>query len=176
MRTIQSFILAFAFIFTTAAVNAQTTKETIPVSGECGMCKSSIEKAAKKAGATYASWNEDSKMLDVTYNKKTSNTAKIEKAIAAVGYDTKNVTATDEAYNKLHGCCKYERKNAATKADCCADCKDEACKKACAEGTCTMEKCKHDKKDASAGHHDHASSNDAKAGSHSCSGKCGAKS
>jgi hypothetical protein len=33
----------------------------------------------------------------------------IHKAIAAVGYDTELFKATDESYNNLHFCCKYER-------------------------------------------------------------------
>jgi hypothetical protein len=34
---------------------------------------------------------------------------KLHKLIAAVGYDTENVMASDEAYNNLHGCCQYAR-------------------------------------------------------------------
>jgi hypothetical protein len=33
----------------------------------------------------------------------------IEKEIAAVGYDTQDVKATDDAYHKLPKCCQYER-------------------------------------------------------------------
>ena len=46
------------------------------------MCKSSIEKAAKAAGATTAEWNKDSKALTVTYNSTSTNTAKIQQKIA----------------------------------------------------------------------------------------------
>lgn len=88
----------------------KTTTETIAVNGNCGMCKASIEKAAKKAGATTADWNADAKKLTVKYNNSSSSAAKIQEAIALVGYDTRDVKATDESYNKLHGCCKYERK------------------------------------------------------------------
>jgi hypothetical protein len=35
----------------------------------------------------------------------------IHKNIAAVGHDTQKVKATDEAYNNLHDCCKYDRVN-----------------------------------------------------------------
>ena len=34
----------------------------------------------------------------------------VKKAIAKVGHDTDEVKATDEDYEKLHGCCMYERK------------------------------------------------------------------
>jgi len=88
---------------------AQTKSETLKVSGECGSCKKKIESAAKKAGASYAVWDVDSKELTVKYNSTSTNSAKIQKAIAEVGYDTPNYKATDEAYNKLDGCCQYDR-------------------------------------------------------------------
>ena len=89
---------------------AQTKSESIPVSGNCGMCKKTIEKAAKAAGATYASWNENTSLLKVSYSSSTSNSQKIQKAIAASGYDTQDFNASDNAYENLHDCCKYPRK------------------------------------------------------------------
>jgi periplasmic mercuric ion binding protein len=147
MKTFQLFI-ALLFISFTAVAQDKTDK--IKVSGECGMCKSKIEKAAKSAGASYALWDVEKKELTVTYNNSSSNAAKIEKAIAAVGYDTQNEKATTEAYNKLHECCKYERTSAnEAKANCCADCKDgkctsEKCADCCKDGKCTknMDCCK----------------------------------
>ena len=79
------------------------------MSGECGTCKKKIETAAKKAGATYALWNVDSKELTVKYNSTTTNSAKIQKTIADAGYDTQDFKASDKAYNSLDGCCQYER-------------------------------------------------------------------
>ena len=138
--------------------NAQKAKsETIPVSGNCGMCKSKIEKAATSAGANEANWDVDSKTLTVKYSNGTTNTAKIQQAIAAVGYDTRDFKAPDEAYNKLHNCCKYERTTASDAGhSCCGDkcdmkdgkctnmtaCKDKGC---CGEnGVCKAgADCKH---------------------------------
>jgi len=93
------------------------------------MCKNNIEKAAKKAGAVSADWDTESKMLTVKYNSSSTNAAKIQQGIAAVGYDTRDFKAADEAYDKLHACCKYERVKKETqpsaavkkeKADCCS--------------------------------------------------------
>jgi copper chaperone CopZ len=125
----------------TLAINvsfAQQTKETFKVSGECGMCKSKIEKAAKSAGASFAEWSVDKKTLTVKYNSTSTNTAKIQESIAKAGYDTPKFKATDEAYNNLHECCKYERTmkkccedaNCGKSGNCCADkseCKDSEC-------------------------------------------------
>ena len=105
-----------ALLFSIFAVNfsfAQTAlqKETIKVWGNCGMCKTTIEKAAKKAGVKTANWNEDSKELKVSYAVNKTSSAKIQEAIAKSGYDTQDLTADIKAYDNLHGCCKYERKD-----------------------------------------------------------------
>jgi periplasmic mercuric ion binding protein len=105
----KSIFLSLLFVCMAAVGFAQTKTETLKVSGECGSCKKKIESAAKKAGASYAVWDVDSKELTVKYNSTTTNNAKIQKSIAGVGYDTQDFKATDEAYNKLDGCCQYDR-------------------------------------------------------------------
>src|SRR5689334_4524044 len=107
----KSLPFSFLLIAITSAGFAQAKTETFKVSGECGSCKKKIESAAKKAGASYAVWNIDSKELTIKYNSTSTNTAKIQKAIAVVGYDTPDYKASDEAYNKLDDCCQYERSN-----------------------------------------------------------------
>jgi hypothetical protein len=76
------------------------------------MCKKTIETAAKSAGVTDATWNEETKILAVSYNPSKASNQKIQKAVAAVGYDTQDFTASDDAYLKLHSCCQYDRKSA----------------------------------------------------------------
>lgn len=122
MKT-QSIVLSFLFIvFSALSVSAQKKdatqkKETLKVWGECGMCKKTIEKAAKDSGATTANWNTESKKLTITYNTSKTSNEKIQQAIAAAGYDTQNLTADNEAYDKLHECCKYDRKAAAASTE-----------------------------------------------------------
>jgi periplasmic mercuric ion binding protein len=141
MKTLQLFLLSFVFLSFSHIATAQEKTDTLKVSGNCGMCKKKIETAAKTAGASFAQWNADSKMLVVKYNSTTANAAKIQQSIAKTGYDTQDVKATDEAYNNLHECCQYNR--TAAVADCCKDgqceagaacCKDKSC---CADGKCT---------------------------------------
>jgi len=119
MKT-QQIILSFIFIIATAftasaqkKVDPTAKKETFKVWGECGMCKKHIEKAAKESGATAANWDTDSKMLTVSYSTAKTSNQKIQEAIAAVGYDTRDLVADNSAYNKLDECCKYDRKAAA---------------------------------------------------------------
>ncbi len=109
MNKIQLFSILFAFLFSTIAVNAQSQSEVIPVSGNCGMCKSNIEKAAKKAGVATADWNKETKMLAVKYDAKKTDASRIQQSIADAGYDTRDIKANDSAYEKLHSCCKYDR-------------------------------------------------------------------
>ncbi len=90
---------------------AQTAKsETIKVWGNCGMCKKRIEKSAKSAGAITASWDAEKLELQVTFDENQTSSISIQQAIANAGYDTQDITADDKAYNKLSGCCKYDRK------------------------------------------------------------------
>ena len=87
--------------------NAKT--ETVKVYGNCGMCESTIEKAANKKKISKADWNEETKMATITYDSKKTNLNAVLKNIALAGYDNQSFLAPDEAYNKLPGCCKYER-------------------------------------------------------------------
>jgi cell division septal protein FtsQ len=61
--------LVIAVLFVVMGSFAQTKPvaktEKIKVWGNCEMCKAKIEKAAKAAGASYALWNEEAKILTV---------------------------------------------------------------------------------------------------------------
>lgn len=118
MKTLSLFAAILFSMFSINTATAQTVStETIKVWGNCGMCKTTIEKAAKKAGAKTADWNEDSKELKVTYAVKKTSSAKIQEAIAKSGYDTRDFTAIQTAYDNLPGCCKYDRKEDAVKVE-----------------------------------------------------------
>lgn len=79
------------------------------VRGNCGMCKSTIEKAANSVeGVASANWDVDKKKIDVSFDDTKTDAMAIHKAIAASGYDTEKVAGDEEAYNGLPGCCKYD--------------------------------------------------------------------
>ncbi|MCZ2460097.1 MAG: hypothetical protein LC128_10805 [Chitinophagales bacterium] len=110
MKTLKTISFIALFISLSYFVSAQSqVTENLKVSGECGMCKKKIEKAAMDAGATYAAWDKDTKILSLKYDDKATSTDKIQQKIADAGYDTPRFKATDEAYNKLEECCQYER-------------------------------------------------------------------
>ncbi len=82
------------------------------VNGNCDMCKKRIERAAISVnGVKLAQWDADNLTLHLIINETKTSALEVKKAVAAVGHDTDEIKATDEAYNKLHGCCKYERRS-----------------------------------------------------------------
>ncbi len=86
-----------------------TTALSFGVRGNCGMCKSTIEKAAKGVGGVMSAiWDVDQKKIAVSYDDSKTAPMAIHSAIAAAGYDTEKVVGSKEAYNGLPGCCKYD--------------------------------------------------------------------
>ena len=94
-------------------VNAQEKKSKnkkveVEVNGSCSMCEKRIEKAAFSVkGVKSAEWHADHQDLHLIIDENKCSVLDVEKAIAKVGHDTKDVKATDEDYDKVHGCCKY---------------------------------------------------------------------
>ena len=133
-------VITLFAILSFSSLSAQIQKDTVKVWGNCGMCQKTIVAAAKSGGATQAAWDTETKILTVSY-VSSSNMAKIEKSIAASGYDTRNFSGSTEAYNKLHACCQYDRKAASTQVkNTSTCCKDGNCEKSSTCATCT--KCK----------------------------------
>jgi mercuric ion binding protein len=106
-------ILSIVVVFLIGTMNllAQSKTDKFKVFGNCSMCEKTIEKAAQSVGGVKsADWNKETKIMEVTFDESKTNVHKVHMAIAKVGYDTEMHKANDEVYNKLPGCCKYERK------------------------------------------------------------------
>ncbi len=102
----------FAFVLlmglSSSSLWAQKVEVTFWVDGVCGMCEDRIETALLNAkGVWAAEWNTSSHQVSVVYNPKKIKELDLHQAVAAVGHDTKKIKATDAAYAKVHGCCKY---------------------------------------------------------------------
>ena len=94
----------------------KNAKAAIEVDGVCMMCKERIEKACYKTkGVKSAVWDVKTHELKLIFDENKTNLTAIKSNIAAVGHDTKEIKATDEAYNSVHPCCKYRNDN--VKAD-----------------------------------------------------------
>jgi len=105
--------LAALLTLGTVVVFGANKTEKIDVKGNCGMCEKRIEKAALNVtGVSAADWNQETNKLEVTFDDSKTNADKIEMAVAKVGHDTPHHKAADDVYNKLPGCCKYDRGSA----------------------------------------------------------------
>jgi copper chaperone CopZ len=94
---------------TATKLTADLKTTTIQVAGNCDMCKSRIEKAAKSVdGVAKANWNKKTGQMTIAFDKTTS-VSEIQKAVAASGHDTKAFKAKNDTYNALPGCCLYDR-------------------------------------------------------------------
>lgn len=110
MKTIFISIVMIMGLGTIALFAQSEKKDKIKVAGNCGMCETRIEKAAKSvAGVSSADWDKETKMIELSFNSTTTDIHKIHQAIAKAGHDTKIHKAPDKVYDKLPGCCKYER-------------------------------------------------------------------
>ena len=84
---------------------------SIGVKGNCGMCKTTIEKAVKGLDfVENAEWGIQTKILDVEFSDSSIfNLEKLNIAITESGYETMSSTANQSSYDALPGCCKYDR-------------------------------------------------------------------
>lgn len=74
------------------------------------MCEKKIEGALSDvSGIKWADWDVETKELEVKYDPDVITLNEIKQHIADIGYDTDSHRATDEAYENLHACCKYDR-------------------------------------------------------------------
>ncbi len=84
--------------------------EIFEVSGNCEMCKERIETASKSVkGVLSASWDINTKKINVGYNSSVTSLDVIQKAIAESGHDNVKYRAPDDVYNKLPECCLYRK-------------------------------------------------------------------
>ena len=86
----------------------KNARASLEVDGVCMMCKERIEKACiKTKGVKSAVWNVETHELKLIYDERKTDLKTINQNIANVGHDTKEIKATEEAYNSVHACCRY---------------------------------------------------------------------
>lgn len=101
-------LLGFSANVQTQAAPSPKT-DTVKVMGNCGMCKSRIEKATKTDGVSQAQWDSKTKLLTLVYDPAQTSLDAISQKVAAEGHDTDKRKADDKVYAKLPGCCQYDR-------------------------------------------------------------------
>jgi mercuric ion binding protein len=109
MKKLKSFII-YALLFPMGIIAAAGANDTISfrVSGNCEMCKETIEDALDVKGVKSSDWNMETHVITVIFDADKINEEKIHELIAAAGYDTDKKKADEAAYKKLPKCCKYK--------------------------------------------------------------------
>jgi len=95
-------------ISTKTADGKELSMVNFGVRGNCGMCKTTIEKAVKSLeGVADANWDVKKKSIEVSYDENKVKEDEMHKIIAAAGYDTEQSIGNKEAYEKLPKCCQF---------------------------------------------------------------------
>ena len=104
-------LVVFAFVLSLASftfAQENTVKEAeFKALGNCGQCKTRIEKALKIKEVKLAKWNRQTKMVSVAYLSPAITLDSLQQRVAAVGHDTEKFKAPDSVYSELPGCCLY---------------------------------------------------------------------
>lgn len=111
MKNTVLIIVCFLGVLT---INAQDKKKKMnfEVDGICEMCKMRIEKAALNVtGVKYAIWDIPTHQLSLIVDERKTDAMTIKAALVEAGHDTKELKASEEAYDKIHPCCKYREDN-----------------------------------------------------------------
>jgi copper chaperone CopZ len=112
LMTIAFLLNVLGFAQETATPQQTLVTTTFTVYGNCGKCKKNIERPFKEMqGVESATWDKKTKKFTITYNPALLSERRIKEIIAEQGYDSDDVKASDEAYNKLPKCCRYRDGN-----------------------------------------------------------------
>lgn len=112
MKSISKILVVIVLLLSMIKINAQIANKqivTVKVSGNCKMCKATIEKAGNLENIAKVDWNKETKIATITFDGKKTNSDEILKRIALAGYDNETFLASKESYSKLPSCCQYER-------------------------------------------------------------------
>jgi copper chaperone CopZ len=104
-------LLALAFMSISGAVFGQSKTSTFKVSGNCSMCKKTIENAVNLPGVTSANWDRTTKVMTISFDEAKLKSDSLQRRIALAGYDTEKFKAADSVYKELPECCQYQRVN-----------------------------------------------------------------
>lgn len=112
MNSLKKIMMAALIVLAITKSNAQikdAKTEVVKIYGNCGMCKSKIDKAGSLKNIAQVDWNKETKMATLSYDANKTNPEEILKRIALAGYDSDTFLAPDKAYSSLDGCCQYDR-------------------------------------------------------------------
>lgn len=120
MKSRSSIMMVIAVLLSSINSFAQmknSKTETVSVSGNCGMCKKTIEGAGTSKKTAEVKWDSKTQSATLIYNSEKTNPDEILKRIALAGYDNEKYLAPDNVYAELPACCKYDRMKMESKMD-----------------------------------------------------------
>lgn len=95
--------------YTFGQSNVKIQSEKFVVHGNCEMCKTRIDSAAKNTyGVMVASWDINSKIINVVFNSQKTSLDSIHLSISKMGYRTEKLVADSIGYQKLPTCCQVK--------------------------------------------------------------------
>ncbi len=102
-------LIAIGLLTTMVGLGQEKNKKmSFEVDGVCQMCKMRIEKAALDVpGVKFAEWDIPTHQLALIVDERKTNSMVIKTALVTAGHDTKELKATQEAYDQVHPCCRY---------------------------------------------------------------------
>ena len=109
-------VLGILLLIITFSTQAQEKKNknakfVIEVNGNCEQCQNRIQKAAfSVSGVKSAVWSMETHQLSLILNEEKATLLDVKNAVAKAGHDVGDVKATEVTYEKLPGCCQYDRK------------------------------------------------------------------
>lgn len=111
MNTFNLFLLLPALAFSLGCSAQMKNSRTVHVriDGDCPMCETRIEAVGSVKNEAKVDWVVETHMASVTYDSTRTDLDVILQRVAHAGYDTERFLAPKEAYDKLPGCCQYER-------------------------------------------------------------------
>ena len=112
MKKANLILIMILVVFSVLVSNAQeenTKTESVKIYGNCGMCKSTIEKAGNMKNQASVDWNKETKMATISFDSLKTSKEEILKRIALAGYDSDIFLAPNDTYLSLAACCQYER-------------------------------------------------------------------
>jgi len=103
-----SMISSVGVIASSCSTETNSTSQVQSITEET--FKVRIESSLKEVdGVEEATWDVKTKMLTVKFDAKVISVQKINETIAESGHDSDSEKASNDVYNKLPSCCKYER-------------------------------------------------------------------
>ena len=87
--------------------NDKNSTIVIKTSAQCEMCEERIlNELNMHKGVKKVEFNLPTKEVTITYNAAKTSEDKLREAISKIGYSADDVSAVDDAYEKLPSCCK----------------------------------------------------------------------